>query len=201
MIPAPLTASPLSIRLVSVVGDASLHSDTDAEKKSLARRVGWLLAEAGVSVLTGGEGGVMEAVASGHRDARSASASLSTAPVSVALLRSTTTVDRGHSSDILIPTGMGDGRNSIIALSPVVIAIGGGSGTLSEVCLAYSAGRHVIVLERASGLTASLANKTLGARGERKGHIIIGAQDAEQAVAIAQALLQLHPAAYCRLFL
>lgn len=86
---------------------------------------------------------------------------------------------------------MGDGRNCIIALSSVVIAIGGGSGTLSEVCLAYSAGRHVIVLETASGLTASLANKPLDARGARKGRVIIGARDAEHAVAVARALLHL----------
>lgn len=51
--------------------------------------------------------------------------------------------------DIPIVTGMGSARNNINALSSdLVIAVGLGAGTLSEVALAIKAGRPVILLNQ-----------------------------------------------------
>jgi len=49
--------------------------------------------------------------------------------------------------DIVLPTGLGEARNAlVVGAADVVIAIGGGYGTLSEIALALKAGKRVIGL-------------------------------------------------------
>ena len=59
-------------------------------------------------------------------------------------------------ADILIPTGIDLARDIIVANSEVVIALGGGSGTLNEVSAAWKTGRLIIAYENVEGWSAKL---------------------------------------------
>jgi uncharacterized protein (TIGR00725 family) len=49
--------------------------------------------------------------------------------------------------DVALPTGLGEARNALVVrAADVVIAIGGGYGTLSEIALALKAGKRVVGL-------------------------------------------------------
>jgi hypothetical protein len=49
---------------------------------------------------------------------------------------------------LALPTGLGEARNALVSQAgEVVIAIGGGYGTLSEIALALKAGRKVIAFK------------------------------------------------------
>ncbi|SNS18832.1 hypothetical protein SAMN05216276_1005176 [Streptosporangium subroseum] len=111
--------------------------DCTGEDESNAREIGRLLAERGAAVICGGYTGVMAAVAAG---ARSAGGTV------VGIL---SRADREHANpdlSIVIPTGIGEARNSVIVNSgDAVIVIGGSWGTLSELALAMRRGRVPVV--------------------------------------------------------
>ncbi|MGY0006190.1 SLOG cluster 4 domain-containing protein [Micromonospora sp. I033] len=103
-----------------------------------ARRVGELLAERGVTVLCGGGGGVMAAVAAGVSDHAGLVIGIrpddGTGPAPVELSAS-------------VVTNMGQARNAILVWSAdAVIAVGGSWGTLSEVALALRRGGIPVVV-------------------------------------------------------
>jgi uncharacterized protein (TIGR00725 family) len=90
-------------------------------------------------VVNGGMSGVMEAVARGVR--RGGGTCVGVLP---GLDR------RGAASDLTLSllTGLGHARNlAVVASGDVVIALGGSWGTLSEIGLARSIGREVVLLE------------------------------------------------------
>ena len=50
--------------------------------------------------------------------------------------------------DVALPTGLGEVRNALVVrAADVLVAIGGGHGTLSEIALALKAGKRVIGLD------------------------------------------------------
>jgi uncharacterized protein (TIGR00725 family) len=120
---------------VSVIG-ASRASDELAAK---AEELGELLAERGLIVVCGGREGVMEAVARGVR--RRAGVSIGILPED----------HRGRAAPDLtftVCSAIGHARNlGVVASGDVVIALGGAWGTLSEIGLARSLGRPVILLD------------------------------------------------------
>lgn len=70
-------------------------------------------------------------------------------------------------ADIIIPTGLdrGGGREFVLVLScDAIIALGGGSGTLTEIAIAYQAGIPVIVMNEFGGWAGELADRFLDAR-------------------------------------
>jgi uncharacterized protein (TIGR00725 family) len=96
-------------------------------------------AERGCVVINGGMAGVMEAVARGVR--RGGGTCVGVLP---GLDR------RGAAPDLTMSllTGLGHARNlAVVASGDVVIALGGSWGTLSEIGLARSIGREVVLLE------------------------------------------------------
>ncbi|WP_239513700.1 TIGR00725 family protein [Streptosporangium sp. 'caverna'] len=111
--------------------------DCTSEDESNAHEIGRLLAERGAVVICGGYTGVMAAVAAG---ARSAGGTV------VGIL---SRADREYANpdlSIVIPTGIGEARNSVIVNSgDAVIVIGGSWGTLSELALAMRGGRAPVV--------------------------------------------------------
>lgn len=97
-----------------------------------ARKVGELLAGAGVVVVCGGGVGVMAAVAEGVR---------SKDGVVIGVRPNDTREGASPDLTATIVTNMGEARNAIIVWSAdVVLAIGGSWGTLSEVALAMRRG-------------------------------------------------------------
>lgn len=119
---------------VSVCGP---HEAT-AEEVRLAERVGELLARAGVTVVCGGRGGVMAAVCRGAKRAGG---------TTIGILPGLDPHEANEWVDIPICTGLGEARNAVVvAAGRVVIAVGGGLGTLSEIALALKLGRPVLAL-------------------------------------------------------
>jgi hypothetical protein len=120
---------------VSVIGASACR----AEVAALGEQLGELLAERGCVVVNGGLSGVMEAVARGVR--RGGGTCLGILP----------TLDRRHAAPDLtlsLCTGMGHARNlAVVASGDVVIALGGAWGTLSEIGLARSIGRQVVLVQ------------------------------------------------------
>jgi uncharacterized protein (TIGR00725 family) len=131
---------------IAVVG----ASEAAASEIAAAEIVGATLASAGATVVCGGLGGVMAAACRGARSAGG---------LTVGLLPGTDRSAANPWVDVVIPTGMGEGRNVLVVrAAAVVIAVGGEYGTLSEIALALRARIPVIgvgtwSLTRASGAT------------------------------------------------
>lgn len=105
------------------------------EALSDAEEVGRLLAQRGVTVVCGGLGGVMAAVARGVR---------SGGGVSVGVLPGDDADSANPDVTVALPTGLGELRNALIAHScRAMIAVGGGYGTLSEIGFALRLGKPV----------------------------------------------------------
>src|SRR4051812_29185635 len=149
---------------VAVVGsgDASDQEMRDAEL------VGRGLAHAGTVVVCGGLGGVMEAACRGAKSAGG---------TTLGILPGSRREDANSVVDIAVGTGLGEMRNGLVVRSAdALIAIGGESGTLSEIALALKAGKTVV----------GLGTWELAKLGERV-EAIVSAASAEDAVARALA--------------
>lgn len=121
---------------IAVIGSGD--AAPDSEVWALAEKVGRLLAEAGATVVCGGRGGVMEAVAKGASEAGGEA---------IAILPRTDTDEANRYCSRAVATGIGQARNlAVVASGVAVIAVGGGWGTLSEIGFARSLGRAVVAL-------------------------------------------------------
>ena len=122
-------------RYVAVCG----ASEATPSQIEAAREIGRLLAQAGAIVLNGGLGGVSGAASEGAAAAGG---------LVVGLLPDAHRAGANPHLTIALPTGLGQGRNTlIVTAAQSVIAIGGGWGTLSEIALAKRLGRPVITLD------------------------------------------------------
>lgn len=119
---------------IAVVGGSE---PTDTELAD-AEVVGAELAAAGVVVVCGGLGGVMEAACRGAKSAGG---------TTVGILPGTDPTSANRWVDVAVATGMGEGRNVLVVRSAAaVVAVGGEYGTLSEIALALRAGIPVVGL-------------------------------------------------------
>ena len=121
---------------IAVVGQGAGASSA---LEALAEEVGRALAEAGATVVCGGLGGVMEAVARGAAAAGGEA---------IAIVPGEEREAANEHATHAVATGAGHARNlAVVASADAVIAIGGGWGTLSEIGLARKLGRAVVTLE------------------------------------------------------
>lgn len=105
---------------VGVIGP----QDATAKELSFAESLGTSLAKLGLQLLCGGKSGVMQAVAKGYNEA---------GKLAIGILPDEDWRLANDFIGIPIATGIGRARNAIIAQAcPVLVAIGGGFGTLSE---------------------------------------------------------------------
>ena len=82
--------------------------------------------------------------------------------------------------DIVIPSGMGLSRDFLNALSADgVIVVGGGSGTLSEICAAYMYKKPIATIKNSGGMATKYADQYLDHRENVK---IIGFDSPKDAV-------------------
>ena len=155
---------------VAVIGSA--RCDQDSELAGLAEEVGRLLGEAGVVLVNGGMGGVMEAASRGAAKAGG---------VVIGIVPSDSTEHANPHCTHVIATGIGQARNlAVVASGEAVIAVGGAWGTLSEIAFARRLGRDVVTLRswRAQGE---------GAMAEMPG--VSAAESPAQAVSLALAAI------------
>jgi hypothetical protein len=142
--------------LVAIIGDARL--DEHSEKYKIAERLGHTLIAQRYRIITGGLGGVMEAVSRGaqgspyHQDGDI-----------LALLPGNDPCEANNYADICSATGLDIARNVIISNSDAVIAIGGGSGSLSEIAMAWAQGR-LIIGYRVEGWSGTIADTRIDSR-------------------------------------
>jgi len=127
------------------MGDPTVHvavsggGDADEETCRLAEEVGRELARRGAVVVTGGLGGVMEAVCRGAK---------AEGGTTIGILPSDDRAVANAWVDVAVPTGLGEGRNALVVrAADAVVALAGGFGTLSEIALALRLGKPVVGLD------------------------------------------------------
>ncbi len=106
------------------------------EVTKTAFEVGRRIAEANAILVCGGLGGVMAAASEGAQSAGG---------VTIGILPGTDRSDANSFIEYAIPTGMGEARNLLVVRSSdAIIALPGGSGTLSELAFAQKLEKHII---------------------------------------------------------
>lgn len=117
---------------VSVIGSGECNDGI----YQLARKVGNFIAERNGILVNGGLGGVMEGASKGAKESGG---------TTVGIIPSDNKDHANKYIDIVIPTGLGEARNTLVVRSgDVVIAVGGEYGTLSEIGFALKIGKPII---------------------------------------------------------
>ncbi len=149
-------------------------NEATPEEIEQAEAVGHALARRGCTVICGGRDGVMAAACRGAKRAGG---------VTIGVLPG---YDRSAANpwvDHVICTGMGEARNVIIVASAdVVLAVGGGLGTLSEIALALKLGKRVVALG-----SWELEQQRLARHGATDLYLRAGSVEQALALALAQA--------------
>lgn len=139
---------------IAVIGSAGPEEydfvKPDERMYQVAEMLGQKLAEKDCIVVNGGKGGIMLAVSRGAKSAGG---------VTVA---EASGVDRFTSNEFVdVEVVTGDlafrGPSQLVGMSDAVIALGGGAGTLQEICVAYRLKKPVILLVGFGGWTDRLA--------------------------------------------
>jgi uncharacterized protein (TIGR00725 family) len=155
---------------VAVIGGGGIEEGS--ETWVLAEEVGRGLADAGVTLICGGGGGVMEAAS---RAAAEAGGEV------VGVVPGESPDDANEYCSQVVATGIGHARNlAVVSSGEAVIAIGGEWGTLSEIGFARVIGHEVVAL-RSWELTGR--ERMAASPG------VVAVETAEQAVAAALAVL------------
>ena len=153
---------------MAVIGASGAEEGGEAWR--LAEEVGRGLAEAGVALVCGGGGGVMEAAA---RAAAEAGGTV------IGIVPGDSPEDANEYCTHVVATGIGHARNlAVVCSGEAVIAIGGEWGTLSEIGFARVIGHEVVALR---------SWELDGRDRMRGGPGVVAATTAEEAVAAALA--------------
>jgi len=165
--------------IAAVIGSGGEGAPGEAEAQALGRA----LVDAGFRIVTGGLGGIMRAASRGARS----SARYQPGDV-IGVLPGYRAGDANEHVDIPICTGLGHGRNIIVAATgDVVFAVGGQSGTLSEIALAWTLGKPVVCVGSAAGWARELAGRRLD---DRRPDRVLGPLEPAEAAQVAQQLLR-----------
>lgn len=149
------------------------HDDSGCTSNhtKLAYETGYEIAKSGSVLITGGLGGVMKAASHGAHDAGG---------LAVGIIPQEDPSLANEYCDVVIPTGMGHTRDFLTALSADgVIVIGGGSGTLTEVCASYVHKKPIAALKNSGDIAAKYADLYLDYRNYVK---IVGVDSPKEAV-------------------
>lgn len=127
-------------KIVGVMGPGEGASEEICRQ---AYELGCLVGDAGHVLLTGGRpSGVMEAALQGAR---------SRGGLTLGILPDDDSRSASEYADLVVVSGMGSARNNINVLTgDVIVAVGMGAGTASEVCLALKASRQVVLVKASS---------------------------------------------------
>lgn len=144
-------------KIVAIVGDARI--DPNGIKYKMAFEAAKALIDHGYRIQSGGLYGVMEAAFKGaHASEKYKEGD------TVAILPGFDSDFANEYADIAIPTGLDVFRNVVVANASAVVAIGGGSGTLSEISNAWALKRMVLAFNNVEGWSAKVADTRLDAR-------------------------------------
>ena len=156
-------------RQILVIGNNTTGCTPKHEK--IAYEIGKEIAKSGSLLITGGLGGVMNACCHGAKDANG---------LTMGIIPQDDPKFANDYCDIVIPSGMGFTRDFLNALSADgVIIVGGGSGTLSEVCAAYMSKKPMVAIRN---LPSSISPYIDGFLDHRENIKIIGVDTPKEAV-------------------
>ena len=154
---------------ILVIGNNDNGCTPEVEK--LAYEIGSEVAKSNSVLITGGLGGVMRAACHGAQDSGG---------ITVGIIPHDDSSFANEFCDIVIPSGMGLMRDFLNALSADgVIVVGGGSGTLSEICAAYMYKKPIVALKNSGGTATKYADQYID---HRKNVKIIGVESPKQAL-------------------
>lgn len=127
----------------TIIGVMGPHVTDKIEMEKHSFELGALIAKHGYVLLTGGRNsGVMDAACKGAK---------SVGGLTIGVLPSDNTDEASSAVDIPIITGLHSARNNINVLSSaVIVSVGMGPGTASELCLALKASKPIILLDASS---------------------------------------------------
>ncbi len=155
---------------MAVIGASG--TEEGSETWLLAEEVGRRLAVAGVTLVCGGGGGVMEAASRGAAEAGGEV---------IGIVPGTSPDDANAYCSHVVATGIGHARNlAVVSSGEAVIAIGGEWGTLSEIGFARVIGHEVVALR---------SWELNGREGMAGGPGVVTAETAQEAVTAALAAL------------
>lgn len=168
------------IKTVGIIG----NFDEVKALNDTAEDMGRLVALAGYTLITGGRQGVMAAAS---RGARSVNPRPETSRV-IGILPGTNRSEANSFIDYVIPTGIGWARGQIVVLSSdVIVAIGGGAGTLAEMAYAWTYNKPVIAFNIKQGWSTKLAGEGID---DRRSDSIIKVTTPEEAIKLINDILQ-----------
>ena len=154
---------------ILVIGNNDNGCTPELEK--IAYETGIETAKSNSILITGGLGGVMKAASKGAKESGG---------LTVGIIPQNDMSEANEFCDVVIPSGIGLMRDFLNALSADgVIAIGGGSGTLSEICAAYMYSKPIVVLKNSGGTSTKFADQYLD---HRKNVKIVGVETPKEAV-------------------
>jgi len=154
---------------ILVIGHNTIGCTPQHEKA--AYEIGFEIAKSGSVLITGGLGGVMTAAAHGSQDANG---------FCIGIIPQNDASEANEFCDVVIPTGMGLARDFLNALSADgVIVVGGGSGTLSEICAAYMYRKPIVAIRNLGGTVEPFIDGFIDGRQNVK---IIGVDTPQEAV-------------------
>ncbi len=164
--------------IVAIIGSAGVIS---SELRRMVEALACALGNAGFDLVTGGMDGVMRAAARGHRHSVG-----STNLVHIEPGWGRAWERNPHPASI-VRTGLGSMRNHLVVRSAdLIVAVSGGSGTLSEMAVAWQEGKPIAALRTSGGWSEKLAGTALDHR--RGEFTITGCDTVNEVVAWATRL-------------
>ena len=143
---------------VAIIGSAGT---IPCELRRTVETLACVLSDAGFDLVTGGMDGIMRAVARGH--------SRSVAGTNLVHIEPGwgCSWERNPHPAGIVRTDLGSMRNHLVIRSAdLVVAVSGGSGTLSEIAIAWQEKKPIAALRGSGGWSDKLADTTLDRRGE-----------------------------------
>ena len=154
---------------IAVIGYNSDKSNYLTDK--VAYEVGREIAKADAALICGGLGGVMENASKGAKE---------NGGLTDGIIPHEDFAYANNFCDIVIASGIGYARDFIVATSADgIIVVGGGVGTLLELCVGYMLKKTIVTIPNTGGTAELYSGKYLD---ERKRILVLAASDAESAV-------------------
>ena len=163
-------------KIIVVVGSAKCNAGV----ARIAQELGKQLCDSNFRVATGGLGGVMEAVLAGvyRSDKYKEGDTIGVLPAYNSKLAN-------DYVDIVVPSGLGFSRNTIlVSMGVAVVAISGGAGTLSEISLAYQLHKPIILIRSSGGWAQKISNLVdqSGSLDHRKNSLVESVSSVSEAI-------------------
>ena len=149
-------------KIISVIGPN--ETSCSAEVYEFGIRLGKSLIDEGYFIVCGGMKGVMEAVCKGANQSVNYKEGCT-----IGILPTLNKRDSNEFCDIVIPSGLGIARNQLVVnTGDVVVAVGGGAGTFSEIAFAWQLEKPVICYTGLGGWSEKLAGQSIDNKDREK---------------------------------